>query len=165
MPANSTLTARPAKPREDFPLFPHRNGRWAKKVRGSFCYFGKWADDPKGEAAVNLWLDQKDELLAGRKPRGNREGLTIKMLCDRVCASKEQQKDAGTITNRQWKDCYNAAALVVDSFGRGRLVEDLGPDDFDGLYSALVKKNTTRIRWLMWCSGSAWSSHMRTRTS
>jgi integrase len=62
------------------------------------------------------------------------------MLCDRFCAAKEQQKDAGTITNRQWLDCYNAAALVVDSFGRNRLVEDLGPDDFDGLYAALIKK-------------------------
>jgi hypothetical protein len=62
------LQVRPAKPRPDFPLFPHRNGRWAKKVRGKFVYFGKWADDPKGEAAVDLWLDQKDDLLAGRTP-------------------------------------------------------------------------------------------------
>ena len=52
--ANSTTRAKPAKPRPEFPLFPHQNGRWANKVRGKFVYFGKWADEPKGEAAIHL---------------------------------------------------------------------------------------------------------------
>ena len=34
-------------------------------MRGRFVYFGKVADDPKGEAAFTLWLDQRDALLAG----------------------------------------------------------------------------------------------------
>jgi len=46
------------KPYPEYPLFPHASGRWAKKVRGKFAYFGKIADDPKGEAALHLWLDQ-----------------------------------------------------------------------------------------------------------
>ena len=57
---------KPTKPRPDFPLFPHARGYWAKKVRGQLRYFGKIAGDPKGEIAVNLWLDQKDALLAGQ---------------------------------------------------------------------------------------------------
>jgi hypothetical protein len=56
--ANSTSVVKHKKPRKDFPLFPHARGYWAKKVRGRFCYFGKVADDPKGEAALHLWLDQ-----------------------------------------------------------------------------------------------------------
>jgi hypothetical protein len=47
---------KPRKPRRDFLLFPHATGRWAKKVRGKFAYFGKVADDPEGTAALNLWL-------------------------------------------------------------------------------------------------------------
>ena len=65
--------SKPAKPRPDFPLFPHATGRWAKKVRQKLVYFGKIADDPKGEKALALWLEQKDELLAGRTPRPNRD--------------------------------------------------------------------------------------------
>ncbi|MCU0878890.1 MAG: hypothetical protein MUF06_13990 [Pirellulaceae bacterium] len=51
----------------EFPLFPHASGRWAKQIRGKRYYFGKIADDPKGERAIRLWLDQKDTLLADAK--------------------------------------------------------------------------------------------------
>ena len=64
--ANSTAAARPAKPRPDFPLFPHRNGRWAKKVRGKFVYFGKVADDPKGVA--RLIRKVRDAALSSGEP-------------------------------------------------------------------------------------------------
>jgi integrase len=134
------LPARPKKPRPGFPLFPHATGRWAKKVRGKFCYFGKWADDPKGEAAARLWADQKDDLLAGRVPRGSREGLTVRDLCNRFCTAKEQQRDAGTISHRQFLDCHAAAKIVVDAFGKNRLVDDLAADDFNSLYASFVKK-------------------------
>jgi hypothetical protein len=78
-------STRAKKPRPDFPLFPHRTGRWAKKVRGSFAYFGKVADDPRGERAIELWLEQKDDLLAGRRPRPKADALTVEELADRFC--------------------------------------------------------------------------------
>ena len=71
------------KPRKDFPLFPHSRGYWAKKVRGQLRYFDKVADDPEGKAALDKWLDQKDDLLAGRTPRASGDGLTIRDLCNR----------------------------------------------------------------------------------
>ena len=44
---------KPEKPYEGFPLFPHATGRWAKKIRGSFHYFGP-PDDPDGALAKYL---------------------------------------------------------------------------------------------------------------
>ena len=97
--AHFTRSEKPKKPRKDFPLFPHARGYWAKKVRQKLHYFGKVADDPKGEAALNLWLDQKDDLLAGRTPRSTPgDGLTVASLCNHFLTAKEQQRDAGDIT-------------------------------------------------------------------
>jgi hypothetical protein len=53
----NSMDSRRARPRSNFPLFRHATGRWAKKVRGKFIYFGKVANDPEGEAALNCgWI-------------------------------------------------------------------------------------------------------------
>jgi integrase len=138
--ANSTLRQKPAKPRPDFPLFPHQNGRWAKKVRGKFCYFGKWTGDPKGEAAVKLWLDQKDDLLAGRTPRTSTDELTVRELCNRFLTAKQQQADAGDIRQRSFADYLGTCKTLVDAFGPTRLVDDLAADDFQSLRASFAKR-------------------------
>jgi integrase len=144
--ANSTQKPKPAeqckpkKPRADFPLFPHATGRWAKKVRGKFAYFGKVADDPRGEAALKLWLDQKDELLAGRTPRGDREGLTVRELANHFLTAKEQQRDAGDIRPSTFADYYSTCKSLVEAFGKGRLVDDLAAEDFQALRARLARR-------------------------
>ena len=138
--ANSTLRARPAKPRPDFPLFPHRNGRWAKKVRGKFCYFGKWADDPKGEVALVLWQEQKDDLLTGRTPRVPTDGLVVRDLCNRFLTAKQRQRDAGDIKPKTFGDYHATCKMVVLSFGKNRLVDDLAAEDFEALRASLAKR-------------------------
>ena len=128
--AHSTPTPKPVKPRPDFPLFPHATGRWAKKVRGKLVYFGKVADDQKGKAALLVWLDQKDDLLAGRTPRTAGDALTVADLVNQFLTSKEQLVATGEIQQRTWHDYYLVCERIVRVFGRNRLVSDLAVDDF-----------------------------------
>jgi integrase len=84
----STKSAAPRKPHPDFPLFPHAVGQWAKKVKGKLHYFGVWADP---QAALEKWLEQKDDLLAGRMPRKKKgDAGTLAELCNRFITTKSK---------------------------------------------------------------------------
>src|SRR5262245_49380211 len=118
------------KPRPDFPLYPHRTGRWAKKVHYKLHYFGKTADDPEGKAALDLWLEQKDDLLAGRKPRVKGSYLSVKQVVNQFLNDKKQLIASAELNQRTFDEYQSTGTLVADFFGRERAVEDLGPDDF-----------------------------------
>ena len=137
--AKSSRKSRPEKPRPDFQLFPHASGRWAKKIRGSFAYFGKVADDPKGERALQLWLDQKDDLLAGRTPRVTGDGLTVAELCSKFLDAKYAKLQTGELSPRSFADCKMTTDRIVRVFGKKRLVEDLAADDFAELRRDIAK--------------------------
>jgi hypothetical protein len=76
---------KPAKPYPAFPLIAHPAGQWVKKIRGKLYSFGVWADP---DAALKKYFDQKDALHAGRKPRVESEGLTIRDLGNRFLNAK-----------------------------------------------------------------------------
>ena len=138
-----TRPTKPAKPREDFPLFPHASGRWAKKVRGKLEYFGKWSDDTKGERAIQKWLDDKDDLLAGRRPRPKGEdaaaGPTVKLICDAFLTDKKHKRENGEIQPRTFDELFATCVRIGAAFGKGRLVTDLRSDDFRALRKELAK--------------------------
>ncbi len=70
-----------------------------KKVKGQFAYFGKVSDDTRGERALALWLEQKDELLAGRKPSKDTTGkLTVRELVNAFLDEKERLRASGEIS-------------------------------------------------------------------
>src|SRR5207244_7623487 len=83
---------KPAKPYPEFPLTAHPAGYWCKKIRGKIHYFGPWSD-PDG--ALKSYLDQKDDLHAGRKPRPDPEAVTVKELANAFLAHKQALVDAG----------------------------------------------------------------------
>jgi integrase len=136
-PTASVASVKPAKPYPEFPLFPHATRRWAKKIRGQLHYFGPW-DDP--DAALKKYLEQKEALHAGRKPREASAGVTIKELCNQFLNAKRALVESGELTNRSWQDYKAACDLSISHFGKGRLVADLDPEDFAALRGKMAKK-------------------------
>jgi integrase len=128
---------KPAKPYPEFPLFAHAAGVWAKKIRGKLHYFGPWAD-PDG--ALKKYLEQKDALHAGRKPRPDAEGVTVKDVVNAFLNAKKALQDAGELSPRTWAEYKAMTDELVAHLGRGRLVADLDPEDFASLRKKLAKK-------------------------
>src|SRR5262245_50551886 len=126
-PSRKPRRRKPKKPYPEFPLFAHNTRRWAKKILGKTHYFGPW-DDP--QAALNKYLDQRDDLHAGRTPR-QQGGFTVADLCNRFMTSKKNKLDKGELNPRTFLECYRACEHIVKTFGRDQLVESLRPDDFE----------------------------------
>src|SRR5215471_1985272 len=91
----SAAPGKPAKPYTDFPLFPHAAGVWAKKIRGKLHYFGP-CSDPDG--ALAKYLEQKDALHAGRKPRPDPDALTVKDAANAFLNHKKALLETGELS-------------------------------------------------------------------
>src|SRR5271157_4454563 len=131
--ADSTIgrvSEKPAKPSSDFPLFPHATGRWAKKIKGKLHYFGPWGDP---DAALARYVEERDDLYAGRKPRRKGVGLTVKDLVNKFLIAKKARVDAGELAPGTFGDQYKTCKRVLSVCGGDRLVDDLAPDDFETL--------------------------------
>jgi integrase len=121
----------------DFPLFPHQVGQWAKKVRGELKYFGPLSDP---DAALAKWLEEKDDLLAGRAPRPKAEGIQVRDLVNHFLTAKRQLMESGDLASRTFQDYYDTCLRVADAFGKARPVADLRPEDFDALRAKTAAK-------------------------
>jgi integrase len=151
--AKSIPRKKPRKPYPDFPLYPHATGRWAKRIRGKLYYFGPWAD-PQG--ALSLYLAQRDDLYAGRRPRRPNEGLTVRELCNRFLNTKSYLVRTGELSQFSWNDYHKTCERVIRVFGKSQLVDDLRVDDFEQLRRDMAKtlgpvsigNDITRVRVL-----------------
>ena len=123
-------TSKPKKPYPDFPLFPHAAGVWAKKIRGRLHYFGVWSDPA---AALQKYLDQRDDLHAGRIPRAKGDSLTVRELLNRYLTTKQALVDSSEILEATFDEYHRTCERIVNTFGRDRLVDDLRTDDFERL--------------------------------
>jgi hypothetical protein len=112
---------KPAKPHADYPFYAHASDKWAKKIRGVTRFFGPW-DDLDG--SLGRWFDQKDDLLAGRTPRVQREGLTIRDLINRFLTDKKLLLDTRELSPSTWSDYYATCDRLCTFFSRDRLVDD-----------------------------------------
>ena len=126
---------------DGFPLWKHPSGRWCKKIRGKAHYFGKVADDPDGEKALERFLDEKDDLLAGRTPRRHgQSGPMVHDLLETFLDVKWGLVESGELSKRTFRDYKITSDGIIDNIGKKRLLSDLGPDDFAGYRKKLAKR-------------------------
>jgi integrase len=136
-PTTPAPSGKPAKPRPDFPLFPHAAGVWAKKIRGKLYYFGPWSDP---EGALKNYEQQAEALHAGRTPRPDPAAATVKDCCNEFIDAKEAQMNNGELSPRTFDGYKTACEFLLAQAGKGRLMADLGPDDFARLRNRLAKR-------------------------
>jgi hypothetical protein len=79
-------------------------------------------------------------LHAGRKPRSDSAGTTVKDLANAFLKTKQAAVDGGELAPRTWQDYKEARNLVLRDFRKGRLLEDTDPDDFAALRAKLARK-------------------------
>ena len=135
-PTKKPANDKPAKPYPGFPLFPHATGRWAKKIRGKLRYFGKWDN---WQDALTLYQKQAGDLHAGRKPRKDTGGATIKDLVDQFLLAKKHLVETGEIAERTWNDYDKTCKQIMEVLGNDRLLDDLRPEDFESLRRHFAK--------------------------
>jgi hypothetical protein len=125
------------KPWPGFPLFRHRNGQWAKKIKGHMYYFGTEA-----EAAYQRYARERADLEAGRVvPLVQPRTLQVGELVNRCLDAKMVKVQSGEIKQRTFDSYRHTARYIVKVLGRNRLVNDLQPTDFAALRAELVRHN------------------------
>jgi integrase len=130
------------KPHPDFPLYPHRSGQWAKKIRGKTYYFGTDA-----RQALDRYNREKADLLAGRSPTPDTFGLTVHELVNRFLYAKEQMVVSGDIAPRTFDDYATICKRIKAVFGGTRRVDDLKPDDFRRLRADFARTHNSITLW------------------
>ena len=124
----SKTRQKPDKPRENFPLFPHPNGQWCKKILGKQHFFGVWANHAEAEAE---YLRVREYLQAGRKPPTPGNGCRLSELCNRFLNTKRAMVDTSELSIRTFHDYHAGCAEILDHFGKERQVDDCKPEDFE----------------------------------
>jgi integrase len=133
--------SKPKKPHPDFPLTPHPNGQWVKKVRGDLYYFGRWKEDVEGKAALAGWMSRKDAILAGldrlRVPTVD-GGITVGKLMGMFLEAKRTDMLAKELSPATYADYLKEIQAFTNATGINAEVAKLKPEHFARYANNLV---------------------------
>jgi integrase len=144
-----------------FPLFKHRNGQWAKKIRGKLHYFGVHTDredisaaaaNRLKDAAESKYVEERDDLQAGRMPRGKQtDVLTLRDGVNRYLTSKKRLHSAGELSTHTFNDYHTVCDAMLAFFGKDRAVTDLRPEDWERYREkiAATRGPTSILNWVV----------------
>lgn len=138
---NSNPKAGPSKGPTDFPLFVHKaSKRWAKKCKGRTIYFERIELDQDGQKSLGQWVDQRDELLAGRTPKVKRGEITVRDCVNSFLTYKKSLVASEELTQRSFDKYKDGCERLLESVGKHRAASDLGPPDFAELRARLARR-------------------------
>lgn len=155
----------PPKPSPDFPLYPHRSGKWAKKIKGKTTYFGRWADPEGALAEYNALLAkmQASAKLPALRDLPSHSSLaprlTVTQAADKFLESKQKAVQRGELSERTLDELKRATRWFCRIVGAGDTVSSIGPDQFqlfrdtraESLNVVSLGNEITRIRsWFKW---------------
>ena len=105
------------------------------KVKGRAFYFGKVTPDGDhgAQAALEKWLAEKDDLLAGRTPRAVQGAVTIRELLNRFLTHKQRQVETGELAGPTFQRYKEACARVGHVVGLNTPLTSVRPEDFTRL--------------------------------
>ncbi len=129
-PKPAAKIEKPKPPSDDFPLFAHQNGQWAKTVRGKTHYFGPWAEPAQ---ALVKWLRVKDALLHGLPVPAERPAATLEQVTRAYLETKMSLLESREIAQKTYDDYERDCERLLTHFGPKRIVEQLSPPDFKEL--------------------------------
>lgn len=128
------MPPKPEKPRPDFPLFPHANGQWAKKIRGKLHYFGLWGDP---QAALRDYLKNRDALQAGVSPTP--VGVTVGEAVNEFLDAKAGRMESGELSRQTWTGYRWAGGELVKVLGRDTPLASLTPQAMEEVRRKFAK--------------------------
>ena len=132
------MNTKPHRPYKDFPLFPHNNGQWAKKIRGQLRYFGVWS---KPHEAVSLYEFQREALQAGRTPPvASDRSKTVGEIVDAFLKAKKSLLESGDLAFVTYANYHVSCSRITEVLGKERSVTSLTTEDFNCLRESLAKR-------------------------
>jgi integrase len=133
---------RPAKPHPDFPLTPHGNGQWCKKIKGKVYYFGRWKEDREGKAALADWLARKDAIFGGMdqlRVATVEAGMTMGRLMGMFLEAKRTAAMiAKELSATTYGDYLRELQAFANATGTDAEVAKLKPEHFAAYAKALI---------------------------
>lgn len=116
------------------PLFKHRNGQWAKKIRGKLHYFG--TDETK---ALDRYKRNFERLKAGLAQQEQSGSPTLRELANVYLDRCRNLVSAGELTQRSLTDTTNTLRRLIDCMGAESEPSQWEPADFSVIKSELLK--------------------------
>lgn len=136
----------PQKPYDDFPLFAHNNGQWAKKIGGKLHYFGKWNDWRAALKRYHLMVDGPAD--------------TLETTIQRYMESRRLLEQAGEITHRHLTDVKWTLEQLKSVIGPNKAMGHLESSDWERWRAKIGETNAVvslgnhirKVRALLrWC--------------